>query len=244
MTGRDVTQYWPMHVAETEINERPPYFHSAGSVLRGAEIGDRLWIVTSNDGRMCVVQTFVLSGVDLSRKTAAKRLGVAAGRLMDTDCHVIGSGAPTWPDTPVDVHDVASELRFVSKAKPMLTIKPDGRLDPQTLRAMRTLESESAALLMQRWSSSTGQPDAGPMIDFDPNQADMRKLREASIIYRQGQAKFRQSVLSAYKNRCCISGFDVADALDAAHIVPYLGEHSNKVANGLLLRSDLHALFD
>ena len=36
----------------------------------------------------------------------------------------------------------------------------------------------------------------------------------------------------------------VADVLEAAHITPYLGPHTNHVANGLLLRADLHTLFD
>ena len=32
--------------------------------------------------------------------------------------------------------------------------------------------------------------------------------------------------------------------LEAAHILPYRGEHTHRVDNGLLLRSDLHTLFD
>jgi hypothetical protein len=43
---------------------------------------------------------------------------------------------------------------------------------------------------------------------------------------------------------CAITACDAADALEAAHIVPYCGEQSNHAANGLLLRADLHTLFD
>jgi predicted restriction endonuclease len=38
--------------------------------------------------------------------------------------------------------------------------------------------------------------------------------------------------------------YDAAPALEAAHIVPYRGPQTNHVANGLLLRADMHDLFD
>ncbi len=37
---------------------------------------------------------------------------------------------------------------------------------------------------------------------------------------------------------------DAVEALEAAHIRPYLGQHTNVVTNGLLLRADIHTLFD
>ena len=51
-------------------------------------------------------------------------------------------------------------------------------------------------------------------------------------------------VTDAYERRCAITSERTLPALDAAHIKPYSksGEHS--VENGLLLRRDLHALFD
>ena len=44
--------------------------------------------------------------------------------------------------------------------------------------------------------------------------------------------------------RCAISGCDVVPVLEASHITPYLGTHTNRADNGLLLRADLHTLFD
>jgi hypothetical protein len=41
-----------------------------------------------------------------------------------------------------------------------------------------------------------------------------------------------------------VTGCDVVQALDAAHISPYLGDQSNHVTNGVLLRADIHTLFD
>lgn len=72
--------------------------------------------------------------------------------------------------------------------------------------------------------------------------ARMRILR--AIHERQGGKAFRDSLLRAYDQRCAVSDCDAPDALEAAHVVPYLGQHTNRVDNGLLLRADLHTLFD
>lgn len=80
---------------------------------------------------------------------------------------------------------------------------------------------------------------------FDPSdEVDARERAYAAIVRRQGQRQFRYELLDAYEGRCAISQYDVADALHAAHIVGYRGPHTNHVTNGLLLRADLHTLFD
>lgn len=80
---------------------------------------------------------------------------------------------------------------------------------------------------------------------FSPSDAaDDRRRVLASIVRRRGQAAFRSALLQAYGGRCAMTGCDVTDALEAAHIHPYFGQASNVVSNGLLLRSDVHTLFD
>lgn len=65
-----------------------------------------------------------------------------------------------------------------------------------------------------------------------------------SIAQRQGQPKFRRELLEAYDYRCAITDFDAEDALEAAHIIPYCKDKDNDLSNGLLLRADIHTLFD
>lgn len=80
---------------------------------------------------------------------------------------------------------------------------------------------------------------------FDASDdADRREKTMQAIAVRRGQATFRAKLLEAYGGRCCVTGCDLKDALEAAHISPYRGEHSNHAQNGLLLRSDMHTLFD
>jgi hypothetical protein len=81
--------------------------------------------------------------------------------------------------------------------------------------------------------------------DFEVDRIeDARERQIAEIIRRKGQAKFRTALISAYEGRCAVTGCDALDALEAAHIFPYRGQYTNHPRNGLLLRADLHSLFD
>ena len=77
-----------------------------------------------------------------------------------------------------------------------------------------------------------------PPIDAD------RATRHAWIEQRLGQGTFRTRVTDAYGRRCAVTGERTLPVLEAAHIRPYAQQGPNRVDNGLLLRSDLHRLFD
>ena len=61
---------------------------------------------------------------------------------------------------------------------------------------------------------------------------------------RLGQGSFRIIVTDAYGRRCAASGERTLPVLEAAHIKPYSSDGEHRVDNGLLLRSDLHTLYD
>ena len=65
-----------------------------------------------------------------------------------------------------------------------------------------------------------------------------------TVAQRRGQRAFRHSLLRAYEGKCAITECSVPDVLEAAHIYPYRGPKTNDVTNGLLLRADIHTLFD
>lgn len=68
----------------------------------------------------------------------------------------------------------------------------------------------------------------------------------APVLFRPrlGQGAFRLAVTGAYGRRCAISGERVLPALEAAHIRPYAEGGDHAVPNGLLLRRDIHGLYD
>jgi len=61
---------------------------------------------------------------------------------------------------------------------------------------------------------------------------------------RLGQSDFRASLMEIYGASCAISRCKVVAALEAAHIDPWASSQSQDVSNGLILRADLHTLFD
>lgn len=74
------------------------------------------------------------------------------------------------------------------------------------------------------------------------HDARVRELR--GVVMRRGQKGFRDTLLKAYDGKCAITGCAAISVLEAAHIVPYRGERTHRPDNGLLLRSDIHTLFD
>lgn len=64
------------------------------------------------------------------------------------------------------------------------------------------------------------------------------------VFPRIGQGTFKVLVTEAYHRRCAISGEKTLPVLEAAHIKPYSQEGPHTTSNGLLLRKDLHTLFD
>jgi putative restriction endonuclease len=64
------------------------------------------------------------------------------------------------------------------------------------------------------------------------------------IMPRLGQGSFRVMVTDAYQRRCSITAERTLPALDAAHIKSFSEKGPLSVSNGILLRRDLHALFD
>lgn len=101
----------------------------------------------------------------------------------------------------------------------------DGTLSP-------SLERNSTDIIVQAVSTEP--------IDM----TDARKRANAAIVARQGAGAYRAQALRAFNGRCAITGCDIAQVLEAAHILPYRGPATNSLNNTLILRADMHTLFD
>lgn len=85
----------------------------------------------------------------------------------------------------------------------------------------------------------TRAPDAPIAAEHLPRYGDPRLVQP-----RLGQATFRIAVLDAYGRACAVTEEHSLPALEAAHIRSYSDDGPHAVPNGLLLRADLHRLFD
>lgn len=83
------------------------------------------------------------------------------------------------------------------------------------------------------WSPSAGMAEAGG------------RFGEPHLVRpRLGQGAFRVVVTDAYDRRCAVTRERTLPALEAAHIRPYSEGGPHEASNGLLLRRDIHSLFD
>ncbi len=82
--------------------------------------------------------------------------------------------------------------------------------------------------------------------------ASQQWTREAGALFggpipvrpRLGQGSFRTAVTDVYQRRCAVTHEKALPALVAAHILPVAQGGEHRIDNGLLLRADVHELFD
>jgi hypothetical protein len=172
---------------------------------------------------------------------------------------------PDHPRNPNRQQDYHRHARLVDWLvdKPIdlgkqLFIRPTvQRLDPEQcrviVRAYRREEPKLGETLDDLFGHHSTQRRLGPAADESESNYDSEyiapdgDLREAAwqqIKKRRGQPQFRRDLLQRYGKRCLVTGCKVAAALEGAHIDPYRGKGNNHPANGLLLRADIHTLFD
>ncbi|MFI5023221.1 MAG: HNH endonuclease [Alphaproteobacteria bacterium] len=108
--------------------------------------------------------------------------------------------------------------------------------------ALLALFHVPAARLIEAFEEQAAASSSEP---FNPaNIADGRRRIFATVLRRQGQQAFRGALLNAYRERCAMTASRTVWVLEAAHISPYRGRRTNSTSNGLLLRADIHTLFD
>jgi|ERR1044072_1838888 putative restriction endonuclease len=91
-------------------------------------------------------------------------------------------------------------------------------------------------------ASSIGPPDVAQL--DEAGEVPERYGTPVLVRPRLGQGAFRVLVTDHYRRRCAVSGERTLPALDAAHIRPFADGGSHDVSNGILMRRDIHSLFD
>jgi putative restriction endonuclease len=104
------------------------------------------------------------------------------------------------------------------------------------LRIWESCLARSPRALQPPLAAEARDPGAGP---------ESPRFGAPQLVYpRLGQGTFRVAVTAAYRGACAVSGEHALPALEAAHIRPYTSDGPHDVPNGLLLRADIHRLFD
>lgn len=164
---------------------------------------------------------------------------------------------------PIDVNsyeDVEELRKLLCSAQRPIGRLPDSLGKGDNTRRIRlflqanTLELDELTRYLAGWVNpvlntqvefDSARSESAASGAFDPTSiTDARKKTIGAIVLRQGQPTFRKNLLAAYDSKCAVTGCEVIAVLEAAHVHPYQGSLTNDVRNGILLRSDIHTLFD
>lgn len=179
------------------------------------------------------MQARTAGGLKLNKTQLYRELALKHGRTpkaweyrMQNISHVLDQLKEEWIEGLKPAKNVGPEVTGVLIK--LLKVAPSSAVSPATLirlEQQRQLVDESGYFLPE-------------------SVEDQRNRALRSIVQRQGQREFRAALLEAYGSKCAMTGCGVVDVLEAAHIHRYMGEVTNIVSNGLLLRADVHTLFD
>lgn len=116
-------------------------------------------------------------------------------------------------------------------------------VDDEIERRRCYLQWGTAAMLPLAASSGEVSQDQKP--DPQSSSFEERVARFAQVEVRPQQQAFRDAVFRACGGRCVVSGCDVPEALEAAHLIGRdWRKGENSAEDGILLRRDLHTLYD
>lgn len=164
-----------------------------------------------------------------------------------------GRVAKKWDDygevRGVFVWEDGADTGRVFRLKPGTTDMVEAATVPAVeldrLEAVKTCTSLEIASYFSVSSTLIENTDSSePELEPDDEVAGLPSWVITAIRQRRGQLKFRARLLHAYESRCAVTGCDAIPALEAAHIVPFAEEQEYGVDAGILLRCDIHTLFD
>jgi len=182
---------------------------------------------------------------------------IAYAVAMEDARPVTAIEAVPWPDHSEQHYVSRFDLTEIVEAPSAVTnswnrLQEWGRFSGMANQGVVRVDDQSGVERLRQLVAERAQSDIPPMIRREVEEVrgaitsteDARQFVQRSVAERRGQPQFRKNLLQAYDGRCCVTECDAAPALEAAHIAPYRGEHTNQLRNGLLLRADVHTLFD
>jgi putative restriction endonuclease len=242
VTDQDWYQFLRSHPGQTEVNFwRPKDKSRFGAILPG----EYFYFKLKASARNLVVGGGVFVGWELVPLSAAWEFygyGNGAASLGALRA-LIGSHNPLSPDDDPEIGCIL--------LKDVIFFEGDGIAGPPP---------EFARNLVQGRTYDLDDPRYGRYFDILMAQLEGRvaDLSQSGPSWRHhgqmfgqrltrvrlGQNGFRATVFNAYHRRCAITGTQIWPALDAAHIRPVAEGGEHRLDNGLLLRSDVHTMFD
>jgi len=153
----------------------------------------------------------------------------------------------TWPDCAPSANDrrMAREYLLFLANYGFCTMHQRGKGKSNECYALADISSEELVDLAKLKVEGVELVKAAKQIQLTkiPANVERRKVTR-EVTTRPYQHVFRKNILAACRSTCLVTGVNIENVLEAAHIIPVSEKGSDQVDNGLCLRSDIHELFD
>lgn len=176
-----------------------------------------------------------LASANAAAANSADAVGLTLAAVSELTVDELRKAWDNRPESFASLEAAAETLAILRSLNAETPEKPSYR---------RMLQHELVLELEDALPSEIQAQVPAPAAELALLKVDRRSVRSQVSVIRPGQGSFRAAMLERYGGECCITGCTVDTLLEAAHIIPYRGDQTNDVTNGLLLRVDLHRLFD
>lgn len=212
--------------------------------------GDEIFVISVKDHRLYLGGRLIVEGSTRNKSEVQRALPNQS--IIDKEIYILADTQNLdsfRPNLYLDASDVR-KLEFYD-GENIVPCKFGDTTWMQEFRVPKRLAESSALKLrgMLPLPSKSTEVEDGAGLDASLKEAedaghveDVRQLQ--AIKTRKGQADFRRRLMKAYGGKCCITGCNVKEVLEAAHINGHAKETDYSTSNGLLLRADIHTLFD
>lgn len=226
--------------------QNKPISYIAGNKLPKIEKGDEIFIVSVKGQRLFIGGRLIASSRPVNRIAAVNML--VSESLIDKKEYVVADVTKLdyfRANLSLD-SDAVREIEIYKSPIEITHCEFSMTSFQQDFRSSKRISEKSAIelrrlLKIESIDSTENEEIVANTLAID-EPPDKRVMRE--ILARRGQPRFRNSLLDAYGGSCCVTGCMVVELLEAAHIDPHSDGGDYSLPNGLLLRSDIHTLFD
>lgn len=189
------------------------------------------------DSMRCLLayEECIQSGLNIDNSDPVKNAALETGRLLSSVSFKLANFRSLDPRTESEGFDGVAEVDRQTWAR--YFDKAGNRINIEQLRLDLSEKEFHDPDLFIMTPEEAAEDDIAPKDDEDRRQLYARRVR-------RGQSRFRKALLTLYSNQCAFTGVREDRVLEACHVLPHAETGNNQLDNGLILRADIHTLFD
>ena len=189
------------------------------------------------DSMRCLLayEECIQEGLGLDSSDPVRNAALETGRLLSSVSFKLANFRSLDPRTKSAGFDGVAEVDRVTWDK--YYDVAGRRVDMERLRLDLAEKEFHDPDLFIMTPAEAAEDEITPRDDDDRRQIYARRVR-------RGQSRFRKALLTLYSNQCAFTGVREDRVLEACHVLPHAETGNNQLDNGLILRADIHTLFD